>query len=193
MVANRRHYWTAEEFLAFEANDEFKHELVNGEVYDMTGGAGEHSHIAANVIGEFYSRLSSSNCSALTSDMMLKAAQGQYVYPDMSVVCGQPLYEDDSRLALLNPVLVVEVTSATSATYDRGMKREFYQLMPSVRACVIIDQHRVYAELYLRADIGWHYQIFDRLDAVIPLEFINCQLPLAQVYSGIDIREAQAD
>ena len=193
MVANRRHYWTAEEFLAFAANSEFKHELVNGEVYDMTGGTGEHSQIAANVIGEFYTRLSSSNCSALTSDMMLKAAPGQYVYPDMSVVCGQPLYEDDSRLALLNPVLVVEVTSATSATYDRGMKREFYQRMPSVRAYLIIDQHRVYAELYLRIDIGWHYQVFDSADAVIPLDFINCELPLAQVYSGIDMLDARAD
>ena len=193
MVANRRHYWTAEEFLAFAANSEFKHELVNGEVYDMTGGTGEHSQIAANVIGEFYTRLSSSNCSALTSDMMLKAAPGQYVYPDMSVVCGQPVYEDDSRLVLLNPVLVVEVTSATSATYDRGMKREFYQHMPSLRAYLIIDQQRVYAELYLRIDIGWHYQVFDSADAVIPLDFINCQLPLAQVYSGIDMLDAQAD
>ena len=193
MVANRRHYWTAEEFLAFEANDEFKHELVNGEVYDMTGGTGEHSEIAANTIIAVGSQVAGSSCRVHTSDMMLKAAPGQYVYPDMSVVCGQPLYEDDSRLVLLNPLLVVEVTSATSATYDRGMKREFYQRMPSVRAYLIIDQHRVYAELYLRADIGWHYQVFDRLDAVIPLEFINCQLPLAQVYSGIDIREARAD
>lgn len=190
MVANRRHYWTTEEFLAFEADSEFKHELVNGEVYDMTGGTGEHSHIAANVIGELYGRLSSSDCTAHTSDMMLKAAEGQYVYPDMSVVCGQPQYEDESRLALLNPVLVVEVTSISSATYDRGLKREYYQRMPSLRAYLIIDQHRVYAELYLRADIGWHYQDFDSLDALIPLDFINCELPLAQVYAGVTIAEA---
>lgn len=193
MVANRRHYWTAEEFLAFEAASKSKHELVNGEVYDMTGGTGEHSQIAANVIGEFYSRLSSSSCSAYTSDMMLKADAGQYIYPDVSVVCGQPFYEDESRLALLNPVLVVEVTSPTSASYDRGLKREHYQRIPSLRAYIIIDQDRAHAELHLRADIGWDYQVFDGLDAVIPLSFIGCELPLSQVYGGIELQAAEAD
>ncbi len=193
MVANRRHYWTADEFLAFEAASEFKHELVNGEVYDMTGGTGEHSQIAANVIGEFYTRLASSNCSAHTSDMMLKADAGQYVYPDVSVVCGQPFYEDESRLVLLNPVLVVEVTSPTSATYDRGLKREHYQRIPSLRAYIIIEQDRAHAELYLRHDLGWHYQVFASLDAVIPLSFIECELPLSRVYGGIDMGAAEAD
>ena len=190
MVANRRHYWTTEEFLAFEADSEFKHELVNGEVYDMTGVTGEHSLIAACIIGLVGSQVAGSSCRVYTSDMMLKAAEGQYVYPDMSVVCGQPQYEDESRLALLNPVLVVEVTSISSATYDRGLKRQYYQRMPSLRAYLIIDQHRVYAELYLRADIGWRHQDFDRLDALIPLDFINCELPLAQVYAGVTIADA---
>ena len=193
MVANRRHYWTAEEFLAFAANSDFKHELVNGEVYDMTGGTGEHSQIAANTIISVGNQVAGSSCRVNTSDMMLKAAEGQYVYPDMSVVCGQPQYEDDSRLALLNPVLVVEVSSASSSNYDRGLKREFYQRMESVRAYLIVDQHRVYAELYRRADIGWHYQDYDCLDAVISLPFINCELPLAQVYRGIDLRAPEAD
>ena len=43
MAENRRHYWTAQEFLAFEAESEFKHELIDGEVYDMSGGTGEHA------------------------------------------------------------------------------------------------------------------------------------------------------
>ena len=176
MVANPRHFWTPAEFLAFEAASEFKHELVNGEVYDMTGGTGERSLIAANVIGEFYIRLASSNCSAHTSDMMLKADAGEYIYPDVSVVCGQPFYEDESRLVLLNPVLVVEVTSPTSATYDRGLKREHYQRITSLRAYLIIEQDHVHVELYLRVDRGWDYQVFDSLDAVIPLSFINLRI-----------------
>lgn len=193
MIANRRHYWTAEEFLAFEAASDFKHELVNGEVYDMTGGTGEHSQIAANTIIAFGSQVAGSSCRVHTSDMMLKADAGQYVYPDASVVCGQPFYEDESRLVLLNPVLVVEVTSPTSATYDRGLKREHYQRIPSLRAYIIIEQDRVHAELYLRDDLNWDYQIFNSLDAVIPLSFIECELPLAQVYGGIDLPEAEAD
>ncbi len=185
MAANPRHYWTAGEFLAFEASSEFKHELVDGEVYDMSGGAGERSRIAANVIISVGRQLDNSSCMVNTSDMMLKVSDRRYVYPDVSVTCGQPLYEDDSRLALLNPILVVEVTSPTTMTYDRGLKREFYQQMPSVQAYLIIDQHRVLAELYTGADVGWLMQDFESIDDVIPLEIVDCKLPLAKIYRGV--------
>ena len=189
MAANPRHYWTAGEFLAFESASEFKHELVDGEVYDMSGGTGEHSRIAANVIISVGRQLDNSSCMVDTSDMMLKVSDRRYVYPDVSVTCGQPLYEDDSRLALLNPILVVEVSSPTTMTYDRGLKREFYQQMPSVQVYLIIDQHRVLAELYTRADVGWLMQVFDSIDDVIPLPSLDCELPLAQIYRGISFRE----
>lgn len=189
MVANRRHYWTAAEFLAFEANNEFKHELVDGEVYDMTGGTGEHSLMATNITISIGVKLQNSSCMIYNSDMMLKATDDYYVYPDVSVVCGQPFYEDRSRLALLNPILVIEITSPTSMAYDRGLKRELYQQMPSVQAYLVIDQHRIYVELYRRVDIGWHYQVFDSIDAMIQLDFINCELPLAHVYRGITFNE----
>ena len=189
MAANPKHYWTAGEFLSFEAASETKHELVDGEVYDMTGGTGEHSRISANIIVAVGSQIVNTSCTVNTSDMMLKAADGRYLYPDMSVVCGKPYYEDDSRLALLNPVLVVEVTSPTSSTYDRGLKREFYQQMPSVKVYLIIDQHRVLAELYTRADVGWLMQVFESIDDVISLKILDCELPLAQIYRGVDFTD----
>ena len=193
MAANPRHYWTAEEFLAFEAASKFKHELVNGEVYDMTGGTGDHSQISASAIISVGRQLDNSSCTVNTSDMMLKVSNDRYLYPDMSVVCGQPFYEDDSRLVLLNPTLVVEVTSHTTATYDRGLKREFYQQIPSVQAYLIIDQHRIFAEIYTRKESGWLIQTFTEIDDIIPLEMLNCELPLSQVYRGINMTETEAD
>ena len=193
MAANPRHYWTAEEFLAFEAASKFKHELVNGEVYDMTGGTGDHSRISASAIISIGRQLDNSSCTVNTSDMMLKVSNDRYLYPDMSVVCGQPFYEDDRRLVLLNPTLVVEVTSQTTATYDRGLKREFYQQIPSVQAYLIIDQHRIFAEIYTRKESGWLIQTFTEIDDIIPLEMLNCELPMSQVYRGINMTETEAD
>ena len=187
MAENRRHYWTAEEFLAFEAASEFKHELIDGEVYDMSGGTGEHSQIAANIIFSFLSQLESSSCRVNTSDMMLKVSDDKYLYPDVSVVCGQPEYEDDSRLALVNPILVVEVTSPSSADADRGSKRVSYMRLPSVQAYLVIDQHRLCAELYERADVGWRLQVFTSVDDVITLDSLNIELPLARIYRGLSL------
>jgi len=187
VAANPRHYWTAEEFLAFEADSEFKHELIDGEVYDMSGGTGEHSQIAANIIISLGNLLEASSCRVNTSDMMLKVSDDKYLYPDVSVVCGRPEYEDDSRLALVNPILVVEVTSPSSADADRGYKREAYMRLPSVQAYLIIDQHRIYAELYERADVGWRMQVFTNVDDAISIEALNVELPLSQVYRGINL------
>ena len=189
MAANPRHYWTAGEFLAFEAESEFKHELIDGEVYDMSGGTGEHSQIAANIIFSLLSLLETSSCRVNTSDMMLKVGDDRYLYPDASVVCGQPEYEDESRLALVNPILVVEVTSPSSADADRGTKRESYMRLPSVQAYLVIDQHRIYAELYERADVGWRMQIFTSVDDVITIKALNVELPLALIFRGISFYE----
>ena len=63
-------------------------------------------------------------------------------------------------------------------TYDRGLKREFYQQMPSVQVYLIIDQHRVLAELYTRADVGWLMQVFESIDDVISLKILDCELAL---------------
>jgi Uma2 family endonuclease len=192
VAANPKHYWTANEFLAFVANSEFKHELIDGEVYDMSGGTGEHSQIAANIIICFGRRLQSTSCRVNTSDMMLKVSDDRYLFPDVSVVCGNPEYEDESRLALLNPVIVVEVTSPSSAVDDRGLKRESYLRLPTVQAYLIVDQHRVCAELFERADVGWRLQVFTNPDDVIVLETLNLKLPLAQVYRGITFGDKAA-
>lgn len=192
MAANPKRYWTASEFLAFVANSEFKHELINGEVYDMSGGAGEHSQIAANIIIGLGRLLESTSCRVNTSDMMLKVSDERYLFPDVSVVCGHPEYEDESRLALLNPILVVEVTSPSSAVDDRGLKRESYLRLPSVQAYLIIDQHRLNVELYERADVGWRLQVFKNPDDVILLKSLNLEVPLAQIYRGIPFEENAA-
>ncbi len=192
MAANPKRYWTASEFLAFVANSEFKHELINGEVYDISGGAGEHSQIAANIIIGLGRLLESTSCRVNTSDMMLKVSDDRYLFPDVSVVCGNPEYEDESRLALLNPILVVEVTSPSSAVDDRGLKRESYLRLPSVQAYLIIDQHRLNVELYERADVGWRLQVFTNPDDVILLKSLNLEVPLAQIYRGIPFEENAA-
>ena len=192
MAANPKHYWTASEFLAFVANSDFKHELIDGEVYDMSGGAGEHSLIAANIIRSLGNLLEASACRVLTSDMMLKVSDDRYLLPDVSVICGNPEYEDESRIALLNPILVVEVTSPSSAVDDRGLKRESYLRLPSVHANLIVDQHRINVELYERADVGWRLQVFTNPDDEISVEALGVKMPLSQIYRGISFEESAA-
>ncbi len=186
MASERLRHWTVDEYLAYEAETEIKHEYIDGEIYPTTGGTGNHSSITINATVAIGIQLRRSDCSLHSSDMRIKVGPYRYVYPDLSAVCGKPSYLDESSTTLLNPILVIEVTSPSSIERDRVIKRETYRSVESIEAYIVIDQHRVLAELYTRAEEGWHLQEFSDLDAVVPLKTLGCALPLAEVYRGIE-------
>ena len=177
--------WTLSEFLSFEETAKIKHQLVAGKIYNMAGGTGKHSRIAVNTTVELQLRSRSRGCGVFNSDMLVRIDDNNAVYPDISVVCGIPRYSDDRELALLNPTVVVEVTLPSTMDDDRGWKLELYKSLPSLRACLIIDQQRIFAELHTRADDGWQLQTFDSLTDMIPLAALNIELPMAQVYADV--------
>ena len=177
--------WTLDDFLAREERSTVKHQLVAGKIISMAGGTDTHSEIAVNVLAELHLRLRGKDCGTLNSDMLVRIDEHNAVYPDASVVCGERRFADDGRLALLNPILVIEVTSPSTMDDDRGWKLELYKSLPSLRACLIIDQQHIFAELHTRADDGWQLQTFDSLTELIPLAALNIELPMAQVYVDV--------
>ena len=192
MVTNAKLRLKAEEYLAWEAKNEIKHEYIDGEVFAMTGGTIKHSTITTNATIAIGRQLDDSLCSLHSSDMRVRTTTDRYVYPDLSAVCGMPKTEDNAT-TLLNPILVVEVTSPTSIDRDRIAKRDFYHEVPSIQGYLVIDQHRVCAELYRRAEPGWLLQVYTDPNDTIPLTMLNCELPLAQVYRGVTFEEEQPD
>ncbi|MCY3832821.1 MAG: Uma2 family endonuclease [Chloroflexi bacterium] len=182
------HLFTVEEYLAFENESEFKHEFIDGVIYDMTGGTFYHSKIKVNIMRALLARLDDAQFEILNSDMSVSVGASRYVYPDLSVVRGQPQLEDDDT-TLLNPILTVEVLSPTSVAYDRYTKLDYYRGLPSLEAYVIVDQYEYQVELYTRSETGWHWQAFNSVDDVIPLDMIGCDLPLSEIYRGIDLSD----
>ena len=180
---------TVEEYLAWEETNFEKHEYIDGEVRCMAGAKGKHNRIMMNIAVSIGRQLDDSDCFLLSSEMRVKAAETRYVYPDMTAVCGEEEYDRENEMELLNPVLVIEVTSPSSIDIDRGEKTDLYFEVPSIQAYLIIDQHRVCAELLLRSDSGWRTTLFETLGDVLPLDVLDCKLPLAQVYRGINFDE----
>ncbi|MCY3798251.1 MAG: Uma2 family endonuclease [Chloroflexi bacterium] len=182
------HLFTVEEYLAFEHESERKHEFIDGIIYDMTGGTFNHSRVKVRMTFALELQLSGSNYTVCNSDMRVEISEGRHVYPDLSVVYGAAQLRDDET-TLLNPILVVEVLSPTTADYDRSAKLRYYQSLPSLRGYLIVDQYGVRIDAYTRADGGWHWQSYSSIDKVIPLEMIGCQLPLSEIYRGIEFSD----
>ena len=175
------------DYLALERAGEFKHEFFDGEMFLMAGGTIEHSQVAANVIRALGNALADTGCRVLTSDMKIKLPTGLYTYPDASVVCDQPQYEDDHKDVLLNPLLIVEVLSPSTEAYDRGQKFRHYQTCPSLREYVLIAQDRSAVDHYLRQPSGqWLLTTFESLDATMPLPSLGVGLRLREIYAKVE-------
>ena len=176
---------TVEEYFAFDEASEYKNEYIDGEVIPMTGGTIFHGIIIANATGALWYRIRGSDCRVISSDMRNRVNPTRYVYPDFSVVCGEPA-TDERAVTLWNPTLVAEVTSPSSLHYDRGDKLRYYQSINSLQIYLVIDQHRVFVEMYERQDGPWLRREYSDLEAVLPLASLGCDLPLAEIYDGIE-------
>jgi len=188
MIAEQVRQMSVEEFLDFAENSEDRYEYIDGELYQMTGGKLNHFTIIANVTGRFQTLLADTHCLVVGSGMLVKAGETRLVAPDVSVVRGEPETEANTRI-LLNPILVVEVTSPSSIEHDRISKRAYYRDVASIEAYLIVDQHRVLVELYTRSETGWHIQCFSDLGDEVPLAAVDCSLPLRDIYQRIEFEE----
>ena len=179
------HQITVEEYLAFDEASEIRNEYIDGVIIPMTGGTGNHGELIAYVIVALDSALDDKDCVVRAGTVRVRIDETKYVYPDASVVCGESIYQDENKTNLLNPTLVVEVTSPSSLARDHVDKLAYYGAVPSIQCYLILDQERVFAECYSRAEDGWRLRQYASLDDVIPLEPLACSLSLARVYRRI--------
>ena len=150
---------TPVEYLAWEREQVDKHEYHAGDVFAMAGGSPRHNWIAGNV-GSALKRALDERCFTFTSDQRIVFDDGRrYVYPDTSVVCGPLVLQDGTTDVVANPSILVEILSATTEPYDRGLKWEGYQRLASLTDYLLVAQHEIRVEHYRRApDRGWFYQ-----------------------------------
>jgi Uma2 family endonuclease len=183
---------TESEFLAFERDAETKHEFFDGEVFAMAGGTEPHSHIAANHIREIGNALKGRPCIAYNADLRVKVeATGLITYPDLSVVCGPRQFLDERRDTLLNPILLGEVLSDSTESYDRGKKFAYYRLISSLRHYLIASQHEPRLELYTHAGPdSWTLTEAAGLQAALHLPALEITLVLSEVFAQVEFSPA---
>ncbi len=176
------------DYLAAERVSPLKHEYHGGRVYAMAGASERHNLIVVNIVALLHGQLRRRSCTVYPGDMRVKvAAETLYTYPDISVVCGAPQFEDEQRDTLLNPTLIVEVLSPSTESYDRGRKFQFYRLLPSLQEYVLIAQERACVERFTRQPDGrWLLTEYNALSATVHFTAIDCALALADIYEKVE-------
>ncbi len=141
-IPDRNRRYTEAEYLAFDEASAVKYEFRNGQIIPhggwerdddgqivgMAGGTEEHSDIVGNIFNELKNRLKGTPCRVNSSDLRVRVSRaGRYCYPDVIVTCESRVYDPPNRrVTLVNPQVVIEVLSASTADEDRGDKFRDY-------------------------------------------------------------------
>ncbi|HEY0656939.1 MAG TPA: Uma2 family endonuclease [Pyrinomonadaceae bacterium] len=186
---------TPAEYLEFERKSEERHEYLNGEIFAMSGAKRNHNVIAWNIGGELRQKLKGKNYEAYPADMRVFIPEtGLYTYPDLVIVCGAPQFQDDVFDTLLNPVLIIEVLSDSTESYDRGKKFQHYRSIENLQEYVLVSQDEARIEKYVkRGDGFWLLSEAVGLDSEIEFSSIECKISLREVYDKIDFSENNAE
>jgi len=91
---------------------------------------------------------------------------------------------DPSLKIVRNPVVIFEVLSPSTAAKDRIVKAREYQATPSVKRYVMLEQDRIGATVYVRAQDGWSVLIL-KDDDILAMPEIGLDIPLAEFYEGL--------
>lgn len=176
---------TEVEYLAMERASTTRHELWNGEVFAMTGGTLTHAALAMNMGAALIAALGDRDCLVLSADAKVHVPLTRaFVYPDVTVVCGELKSLDGHRDVLLNPLLVVEVLSEGTERFDRGDKFAGYRSIPSVVDYVLVSQDDRRIEVYTRqSGGGWLLQTYeDETGSAVSLPSIGLTVELGAIY-----------
>lgn len=180
-----------QEYLEMERSRDYKSEYVHGEMFAMAGASEQHNLIVTNVIAELRTQLKGRSCKVYPSDMRVNSpATGLYTYPDVTVVCGKAHFVDGEQDTLINPVVIIEVLSKTTADYDRGGKFAHYRKIATLQEYLLISQHIALIEHYVRQpNEFWLFSEISGLSEKVELPSIQCQLVLEEVYDKVEFRD----
>lgn len=181
---------TEEEYLAIERQAPYKSEYFQGEMFAMAGASRGHNRLVANAVAELNTRLRNRRCELYPSDMRVHVpAIAWHTYPDVSVACGNPEFDDSNVDTLLNPTFIAEVLSESTESYDLGRKFDLYKSIPSLQEYLLISSDRVHVDLYTRRpDDKWLLTSLSRLEDTLVLDSIACQISLADLYDKVELQ-----
>jgi Uma2 family endonuclease len=174
---------TYAEYIALANDADAKREYVSGEVVAMSGGTIAHARLISRVSALFDRALDGKPCIVLPSDLRVRIrAADRATYPDVFVVGGEPERDADDDHAVVNPTLIVEVLSDSTADSDRIGKFAAYRRLASLREYLLVAQDERRIEVYRRDGRRWHLDEFGVGERFL-LDSIGVELAVDDVYA----------
>ena len=161
-----------------------RHEYRDGTIEPMTGGTSAHNAIAVSITALLKIGLKGQNYKVRAGDMRLWIPKfREATYPDVMVVAGEIVFSGDRQDEILNPCLIIEILSKSTADRDRGEKFRIYRSIPEFCEYLLVDQYEPRVEQFVRVSPKeWTLALYDRLDEKVQLKSIPLTMAVADIY-----------
>ncbi|MGB0385341.1 MAG: Uma2 family endonuclease [Ardenticatenaceae bacterium] len=191
MPARKERFYTPEEYLALEEQAEYKSEYHQGQIVAMASESLNHNRVAGNVCHALTNVFAEGACETFIGDVRLWIERKKiYTYPDVMVVCGEPEFLEGRSDTIINPKVILEVLSKSTAMYDRSDKFHAYWSLDSFEEYVLIDQYRVHVEYFRRVDEKmWELRVLTSINEVLELKSVAVKIPLSKIYRNVKWEE----
>jgi Uma2 family endonuclease len=174
------------EYLELLELSSVKLEYCDGEIYAMAGGTPTHADLGAAATRLLGNALLG-RCRVSSSDLRVRIEEtGLTTFPDVTVVCGERRTASVDRNAVVNPTLLVEVTSSSTEAYDRGEKLSHYKQISSVVAILLVSHRRRQITIVERTPDGWA-QREARAGETLLIEPLALSLSVDELYADIEL------
>lgn len=163
-----------------------KLEFQDGTIYAMAGGTVAHAALSANATRILGQSLLG-RCTAFSSDLKIRIESTDLAtFPDVSIVCGALERSPIDEHALVNPSILVEVTSRSTEDYDRGDKLSHYKQIPSLRAVLFVSHRTRCVTIVRRTTQGWDEQDV-RSGEHVELTEPKLRFAVDELYAGVTL------
>lgn len=173
---------TVEEYLAFENASEERHEFHNGDIIAMPGNTSYHERLIFKILRSLGNQLDDDAYMIFPSNLkVMIPTYNRYVYPDVTIVRGEAEYKDAGKRELLNPTVVIEILSPSTAEFDLTQKFEYYRSIPLLEEIVYFESEQAFAQLF-RKNTSGRWEIIEIENGVVELASVQAGISLTDVY-----------
>lgn len=173
-----------EAYLAWEHDNDTRHEYIDGEVFAMVGARDAHVTVSGNIFALLRNHVRGGSCRVYMADMKLGvAADNAFYYPDVMVCCDER--DRAQEYVKSHPTLIIEVLSSSTSAFDRGRKFASYRRIESLREYVIIDPDTYSVDCFRRDESG-HWVLYPYTENdVVDLACLSFSASMADIYEDV--------
>lgn len=191
--AGKKHKrYSIEEYLAMEENSLVNHEYDNGILIPMAGGTHQHSQIKARLIAALVNAIDQlgKGFVVYNSDIRIYLPNlAKFVMPDAAVTkeTGKGAFPEAPIGVLTDPLVIIEVLSKDSESYDRGEKFARYRTIPSLAEYVLVSQTEPRVETFVKENGKWYiHEAASGMEAEVNLVSLGVKIALGDIYRNVN-------